>query len=79
MVNPRDVREQFGLDLIDDVDGDAPYDAIIVAVKHDVFAETFSVSRLRDLTVAAGPVLVDVKSAYDRCAARAAGFSYWCL
>lgn len=79
VVNARDVREQFGLDLIDDVDGDAPYDAIIVAVKHDVFAETFSVSRLRDLTVAAGPVLVDVKSAYDRCAARAAGFSYWCL
>ncbi len=79
VVDPDEARRQCGVDLVDRVDFGAPYDAIVLAVKHDLFLSTYSLSRVRELAVASGAVLVDIKSVYDRQAAQAAGFVYWRL
>ena len=41
--------------------------------------QLLSVQELRDIAVDQCPILVDVKSLYDREAARLAGFHYWRL
>ena len=74
-----EVRARYGFDLIDAADRDAPYDAIIVAVKHRVFTVLFPVATLRSLCVAGNAVLIDVKSMYDRDEVEAAGMTYWRL
>ena len=79
IVNPDDARRQHGVDLVPRVDFRAPYDAIVLAVKHDLFVSTYPLSRIRDLAVPSGAVLVDIKSVYDRQAAEAVGFVYWRL
>ena len=73
------VREQYGLQLLADAAAEAPYHAVIVAVKHERFRSQFPLTGLQSLVVNAGAVLVDVKSLYGRAAAEAAGFTYWRL
>ena len=77
--NIDEVRESYGIDLLEDVARDAPYDAIIVAVKHRAFTSMFPVDELRALTVPLDAVLIDVKSMYDRHMTEKAGFTYWRL
>ena len=78
-VDPKDVVDCHGFGLVDDVTDAAPYEAIVVAVKHEVFATTLPLQALRDISVDHCPILVDVKSLYDQDAARFAGFDYWRL
>lgn len=77
--DPGAVREQYGLNLLAQAERNAPYDAVVLAVRHSVFASRFPVPALRALAVPERPVLVDVKSAYDRGESEAAGFTYWRL
>ena len=77
--DPRDIRDKYGLEALDDASRDAPYHAVIVAVKHDVFRSAFSLGVLRAISVADDPVLIDVKSMYEPEAARLSGFTYWRL
>ena len=77
--DPRDVRELYGFSPLEDVSQNGAYDAIVVAVKHDVFKSMFPLPALRAISVAEDPVLIDVKSSYDPAAAKAAGFVYWRL
>ena len=77
--DPRDIRDRYGLKALDDASRDAPYHAVIVAVKHDVFRSMFSLDVLRKISVADDPVLIDVKSMYEPEAARLSGFTYWRL
>ena len=74
-----DVVDCYGFGLVDDITDAAPYEAIVVAVRHEVFATTLSVQVLREIAVDESPILVDVKSLYDREAALLAGFDYWRL
>ena len=78
-VDPGDVLDCYGFGLLEDVADAAPYEAIIVAVRHNVFGSTLPVQSLREITVDECPILVDVKSLYDRESARVAGFHYWRL
>ena len=73
------VVDCYGFGLVDDITDAAPYEAIVVAVRHEVFATTLSVQVLREIAVDESPILVDVKSLYDREAACLAGFDYWRL
>ena len=73
-----EVRECHGYELLDDVDIDAPYHAVVIAVKHQVFSRRFTIKQLRMLMVASGGVLVDVKSMY-RSADVPEGLLYWRL
>ena len=77
--DPLDVLECYGFGLIDDVTKDAPYDAVIAAVRHEIFGGLFPLEALSAISVNDRPVLVDVKSSYDREAAQLAGFDYWRL
>ena len=74
-----EVRTRYGFELIDAAERNAPYDAIVVAVKHSVFASLFPVEVLRALTVDGRAVVVDVKSLYHREEVEAAGLTYWRL
>ena len=76
---PHDVVECYGFGLIDDVTKDAPYDAVVAAVRHEIFGDMFPIGALRAISVDDRPVVVDVKSLYDREAAQRAGFDYWRL
>ena len=58
------MKEEYGINLIKSPEEKAPYDAVIVAVKHDELVELnpefFS-------SISSGkPILVDVKGIYDR-------------
>ena len=75
----RAVRAYYGFDLVDDVARDAPYDAVILAVKHEVFRSLFPLPALVSLAARDRGILVDVKSVYDRSSAEAAGLTYWRL
>ena len=77
--DPLDVLECYGFGLVDDVTKDAPYDAVIAAVRHEIFRDMFPIEALSAISVDDWPVLVDVKSLYDREAAQLAGFDYWRL
>ena len=74
-----DVQTCYGYALVDEAERDAPYDAVIVAVKHRLFTTMFPITVMRKLMVSQGPVLVDIKSVYDRRAAHAANMIYWSL
>jgi UDP-N-acetyl-D-galactosamine dehydrogenase len=61
---PEEVKREYGIELIGSPQERAPYDAVIVAVKHDQFKglkpEFFeSISKSR-------PIVLDVKGIYDR-------------
>ena len=77
--DPRDVRELYGFEPLVEVSQKGTYDAIVAAVRHDVFKSMFPLPALRAISVAENPVLIDVKSSYDPAAARGAGFIYWRL
>lgn len=75
--DPEEVKHEYGLDLIQDVESRGPYDAILMAVKHDSFRD-YALADLWKLS-ANNPVLIDVKGMYERQEARQMGFIYWRL
>lgn len=74
---PEEVKQEYGIDLIGDLKNHAPYDAIILAVKHNNFSE-LSLAYLSTIC-SAKPVIIDVKGFYDRQEAENSGFYYWRL
>ncbi|ADU96573.1 nucleotide sugar dehydrogenase [Thermovibrio ammonificans HB-1] len=57
-------KREYGVELIESVEAEAPYDAVVVAVKHDSFKELppeFFRSILGE-----PPILIDVKGIYNR-------------
>lgn len=75
--DPGEVRDEYQLDLIDKMDVNAPYDAIVVAVKH----REFSLLNLDSLNkcLSSNPVLIDVKGVFNKQEATALGILYWRL
>ena len=74
-----EARSCYGYVLLDEVERDAPYDAVIVAVKHRLFTTMFPITVVRKLMVPRGAVLVDVKSMYDRREVPEEDIVYWRL
>ncbi len=74
-----EVKEEYGIDLIDDIDENKPYDAIIVAVKHECFIRSLNFKRLKDISNHNIPILIDIKGLYSKDDAIHAGFIYWRL
>ncbi|MEN6348236.1 MAG: nucleotide sugar dehydrogenase [Syntrophomonas sp.] len=75
--DPDEVKHEYGLDLIQDIESRGPYDAILMAVRHDSFRD-YALPDLWNLS-ANNPVLIDVKGMYERQQAREMGFIYWRL
>ena len=75
-----EVKKEYGIDLIDNIKAFSPYDAIIVAVKHDVFKKEYTLDKLEKLYNSSyKKVLIDVKGLYDKNEAINKNFLYWRL
>ncbi len=61
---PEEVLKEYGVELLNSVDEKAPYDAVIVAVKHDEFKGLTS-DFFKAISVSK-PIIIDVKGIYDR-------------
>jgi len=73
-----DVKEEFDIELEKDYKEKAPYDAILYAVRHRVFLETFTLEEFKMLSCEPS-ILFDIKGVFDRKDAERLGFIYWRL
>jgi len=62
--DPEEVEREYGIELLKTPHQEAPYDAVVVAVKHDQFKE-LQPEFFREVS-ASKPIVVDVKGIYDR-------------
>jgi len=77
--DPEETRSEYSLELVD-LAPDVVYDAVVLAVNHQVFAD-LDAARLKALTGSGTGegVVIDVKALLDRRAVEAAGMVYWSL
>jgi UDP-N-acetyl-D-glucosamine/UDP-N-acetyl-D-galactosamine dehydrogenase len=73
-----EVKEEFDIGLEKEYTAKAPYDAILYAVRHRVFLETFTLEGLKMLYCEPS-ILFDIKGVFDRKGAEEVGFIYWRL
>jgi len=78
IANDEEVKVEYNTELAGDVYENAPYDAIIWAVRHRIFLERFDLEKLKELCTDP-PVLFDVKGVFERKEAEGLGFIYWRL
>lgn len=74
-----EVEHEYGLRLIEDVDANGPYDAVILAVKHREILAEYTIDRLRNLGNGRPPMIIDVKGFFPTATYEAAGLEYWQL
>ena len=77
--DPQEVRDRYGIQLLEDPTVNAPYDVVIAAVRHNTIRSRYPIEALRVISAADRPVLIDVKFMYDRAHAERSGFVYWGL
>jgi UDP-N-acetyl-D-galactosamine dehydrogenase len=80
--DPEEVRHEYGVELAASAGAEAPYDAIVLAVKHRRLVEAHPLEVLRQLGGAEVPVLIDVKGFFDPVHVAEAGWGtdrYWRL
>jgi UDP-N-acetyl-D-mannosaminuronate dehydrogenase len=77
---PQEVKEEYRIELLDNIEKFAPYDAVVVAVKHRPFIEELDFKEYKRLMKGSKkPVLIDIKGLYNRQKAEKEGFLYWRL
>ena len=76
---PEEVKHEYDIDLLESIESKAPYDAIIVAVRHGVFMQELDFKKFKQLSKEPVPILIDIKGLYDRKTAEKEGFLYWRL
>ena len=69
---------EYGVNFIENPENYAPFEAVLVAVKHSIFKEQFGLNRILRL-INYPRILFDVKGLYDMKEARQEGFLYWRL
>jgi len=75
-----EVKREYGIDLIDNIKDFSPFDAIVVAVKHDLFKKEYTLDKLEELyNPSYKKVLIDVKGLYDKNEAIKRDYLYWRL
>ncbi|MFP3206195.1 MAG: nucleotide sugar dehydrogenase [Hydrogenobaculum sp.] len=72
-----EVFKEYGIELLQDPYEKAPYDAVIVAVKHNAFGE-YDIRFYENITKSP-KILVDIKSLYNKDIFLKNGFLYWSL
>ncbi len=70
--------EEQKINLVKNVKDKTPYDCIVIAVKHDIFIESFNLDFYAEF-MNKPSVLIDIKGVYDRREAENRGFVYWRL
>jgi len=80
IANKDEVKNEYGFELIQNISNFAPYDAIIVAVKHSQFLKMKNLSLKKFKKVSTNPpILFDIKSIFDKNKVIKEGFIYWRL
>lgn len=77
-VDPDEAQRMYGLEMLSDMRYYAPYDAIVVAVKHKEFLEQRVIDTYKDM-VRKNPVFIDVRGIYEKRDIEYRGFLYWRL
>lgn len=75
--HPEEVKNEYGIELIEDIESNKPYDAVVAAVKHKFFID-MDFNFYKSICNSP-PILIDVKGIYDRIKAEKEGFVYWRL
>ena len=75
---PDEVKKEYGIELLDNIEKETPYDAVIVAVKHKPFVEELDFQEYKKI-MGENPVLIDIKGLYNKEKAKKEGFLYWRL
>ncbi|BAU23559.1 UDP-N-acetyl-D-galactosamine dehydrogenase [Caldimicrobium thiodismutans] len=78
LARKEEVKAEYGIELIEDYKVFAPYDAIILAVRHKIFLDFFNLETLLSLS-SNPPILFDIKGVFDKEEALSKGFIYWRL
>ncbi|GBE05973.1 MAG TPA: nucleotide sugar dehydrogenase [Nitrospirae bacterium] len=73
----KEVHKEYRIPLLKKPEDKKPFDGIILAVKHRVYRK-FTPTYLKKLCNG-NPVLIDIRSFYDKARALKAGFHYWRL
>lgn len=74
-----EVNNEYNIKLVKQIDKNAPYQGIILAVKHKFYLDNYNLKKLKKLCVKEQPVLIDIKNIYERLKAEQLGFIYWSL
>jgi UDP-N-acetyl-D-galactosamine dehydrogenase len=78
LARKEEVKSEYGIELIEDYKVFAPYDAIILAVRHRIFLDFFNLKTLLSLS-SNPPILFDIKGIFDKEEVLSKGFVYWRL
>ncbi|MBI3592554.1 MAG: nucleotide sugar dehydrogenase, partial [Nitrospirae bacterium] len=70
---------EYSIELIDNYREYAPYDAVIIAVRHKQFMDELDFKDFKEISNGSPPILIDIKGAYDKKRAIEEGFLYWRL
>lgn len=73
------VKHEYGIQLIDDVTAGAPYDAVVLAVRHKELVESYPLAVLKRLGRGGAPVIIDVKGFFTANEYMREGVNYWLL
>ncbi len=77
--DPIEVKSEYGIELIGDCRFKAPYDAVVLAVKHSRIIEQYNLDRIKALCYAESPILIDIKGVFDQNEAASKRMIYWRL
>lgn len=78
IADKNDALQEYGVNIVANYKDFSPFDAIIVAVKHQEFIENISLEHLKKIS-SSPPILIDIKGIFDKSLARDLGFIYWTL
>ncbi len=78
VADTEEVFSEYAIELIKDLKAYAPYDGILLAVKHRLFMEGFQLEFYKSITTKPY-ILLDIKGVYDIKEAKEKGFLYWRL
>lgn len=79
MAHYDEVLDKYGISLIESVENEQPYDAVIMAVSHDVFRKEYNLSKIKSICKKEYCLLVDIKRIFNRAEAELKNIYYWGL
>jgi len=79
LADPEEVMDEYGIRLIDTPESCKPYDAVILAVKHDAILHWTTPEKLIGISNGGTPIIIDVKGVFSRQELEGRGFIHWRL
>ncbi len=77
-VDKDEVLREYKISVLDNIEDNAPYNAVILSVKHKFFLDNLNLGKIKSICTE-NPLLIDVKGVFTEKEAVEKGFSYWRL